>query len=66
MVVDTSEDLRNREELSLNQLLAGSRILVGAVSHEIRNVCGAIAMAHANLARTARAARTRISKPWAI
>jgi len=51
MVVDTSEDLRNREELSLNQLLAGSRILVGAVSHEIRNVCGAIAMAHANLSR---------------
>jgi signal transduction histidine kinase len=32
-------------------LLAGSRILVGAVSHEIRNVCGAIAMAHANLSR---------------
>jgi PAS domain S-box-containing protein len=52
MVVDTSEDLRSREELSLNQLLSGSRILVGAVSHEIRNVCGAIAMAHANLART--------------
>jgi PAS domain S-box-containing protein len=52
MVVDTSEDLRNREELSLNQLLAGSRILVGAVSHEIRNVCGAIAMVHANLARS--------------
>jgi PAS domain S-box-containing protein len=53
MVVDTSEDLRSREELSLNQLLTGARILVGAVSHEIRNVCGAIAMAHANLARTA-------------
>jgi len=53
MVVDTSEDLRNREELSLHQLLAGSRLLVGAVSHEIRNVCGAIAMAHANLARSA-------------
>jgi PAS domain S-box-containing protein len=52
MVVDTSEDLRSREELILNQLLAGSRILVGAVSHEIRNVCGAIAMAHANLARS--------------
>ena len=29
MVMDGSEDLRNREELSLNQLLAGSRILVG-------------------------------------
>jgi signal transduction histidine kinase len=53
MVVDGSEDLRNREELSLHQLLAGSRILVGAVSHEIRNVCGAIAMAHANLAKSA-------------
>src|SRR5665213_3385967 len=53
MVVDGSEDLRNREELSLHQLLAGSRILVGAVSHEIRNVCGAIAMAHANLSRSA-------------
>ncbi|MDP9054656.1 MAG: PAS domain-containing protein [Acidobacteriota bacterium] len=53
MVVDGSEDLRSREELSLHQLLSGSRILVGAVSHEIRNVCGAIAMAHANLARSA-------------
>jgi signal transduction histidine kinase len=53
MVVDVSEDLRTREELSLNQLLTGSRILVGAVSHEIRNVCGAIAMAHANLSRSA-------------
>jgi two-component system sensor kinase FixL len=51
MVVDTSEDLRNREEGSLNQLLTGSRILVAAVSHEIRNICGAIAMAHANLGR---------------
>jgi two-component system sensor kinase FixL len=53
MVVDGSEDLRNREELSLHQLLAGSRILVGAVSHEIRNVCGAIAMAHSNLSKSA-------------
>lgn len=51
MVVDTSEDLRNREEFSLHQLLAGSRILVGAVSHEIRNICGAIGLVHANLAR---------------
>lgn len=51
MVVDGTEDLRNREEISLHQLLAGSRILVGAVSHEIRNVCGAIAMAHTNLSK---------------
>jgi len=53
MVIDGTEDLRNREELSLHQLLAGSRILVGAVSHEIRNVCGAIAMAHTNLSKQA-------------
>jgi two-component system sensor kinase FixL len=52
MVVDVSDELRTREESSLHQLLTGSRILVGAVSHEIRNVCGAIAMAHANLARS--------------
>ena len=52
MVVDSSEDLRTREEFNLQQLMAGSRILVGAVSHEIRNVCGAIAVVHQNLARS--------------
>jgi signal transduction histidine kinase len=52
MVVDASEDLRDREEASLEQLLAGSRILVGAVSHEIRNVCGAIGVVHENLTRS--------------
>jgi two-component system sensor kinase FixL len=52
MVVDASDELRTREEASLHQLLAGSRILVGAVSHEVRNVCGAIAVVHANLARS--------------
>ena len=52
MVVDASEDLRDREEAGLHQLLTGSRILVGAVSHEIRNICGAIALVHENLARS--------------
>ena len=51
MVVDTSEHLREREEASLQQLLAGSRVLVAAVSHEIRNVCGAIGVMHENLLR---------------
>ncbi|RRA47762.1 ATP-binding protein [Acidipila sp. EB88] len=50
-VADTSEDLRDREESSLHQLLTGSRILVGAVSHEVRNVCAAIAVVHENLRR---------------
>jgi signal transduction histidine kinase len=52
MVVDISEDLRTHEESSLHQLLAGSRILVSAVSHEIRNVCAAIAVVHQNLRRS--------------
>ncbi len=52
MILDSSEDLRTREEASLHQMMAGSRIAVGAVSHEIRNVCGAIAVVHQNLART--------------
>jgi two-component system, LuxR family, sensor kinase FixL len=52
MVVDISEDLRTHEESSLHQLLAGSRILVGAVSHEIRNVCAAISVVHQNLSRS--------------
>jgi PAS domain S-box-containing protein len=52
LVVDASEELREREELSLEQLMAGSRILVGAVSHEIRNVCGAIAVIYENLVRS--------------
>src|SRR5271170_4663451 len=59
MVVDTSEDLRNREEFSLHQLLAASRILVGAVSHEVRNVCGAIAVVHENLARNSALANNK-------
>ena len=51
LVVDASEEMRDREESSLQQLMAGSRILVGAVSHEVRNVCGAIGVIYENLAR---------------
>ena len=51
LVVDASEELREREESNLEQLLAGSRILVGAVSHEVRNVCGAISVIYENLVR---------------
>ena len=52
MILDASEELRTREEASLHQVLTGSRIAVGAVSHEIRNVCGAIAVVHQNLSRS--------------
>ncbi len=51
MIVDSSEDFRDREEEGLHQLLSGSRIVAAAISHEVRNVCGAIAMVHQNLVR---------------
>ncbi len=50
MVLDASEEFRTQEVSGLHQLLAGSRIVIGAVSHEIRNVSGAIAAVHQNLA----------------
>jgi two-component system sensor kinase FixL len=52
MVLDASEEFRTQEVLGLHQLLAGSRIAIGAVSHEIRNVSGAIAAVHQNLAHS--------------
>jgi len=52
VVFDSSDDLRDREEFSMRQLAAGSRILVSAVCHEIRNICGAIAAVHAKLVRS--------------
>ncbi|HEY0264010.1 MAG TPA: ATP-binding protein [Granulicella sp.] len=52
LVVDASEHLREREESGFQQLLTGSRILVAAVSHEVRNVCGAIGVVYENLSRS--------------
>jgi len=51
MLVDGSEDLRDKEESSLHHLMVASRLAVGAVSHEIRNVCGAISVVYENLSR---------------
>ena len=49
IIVDLSEDLRSREDLSLDHLLKNTRILMSAVSHEIRNLCGAALAVHRNL-----------------
>ncbi len=38
MVLDASEEFRTHEVSGLHQLLAGSRIAIGAISDEIRNV----------------------------
>jgi PAS domain S-box-containing protein len=56
LVVDMSAELLEREETNLEQLLAGSRVLVSAVSHEVRNLCGAMAIVHENLTRRERLA----------
>jgi PAS domain S-box-containing protein len=49
IVVDLSEELRDREELSLNRFLTNARILVGGVCHEIRNLCSAVSVVQKNL-----------------
>jgi PAS domain S-box-containing protein len=51
IVVDLSEDLISREDLSLDYLLKNARILMSAVSHEIRNLAGAALVFHQNLTR---------------
>src|SRR5260370_27771710 len=53
---DASEQLRDREELGLRQLLMNSRIIAGAVSHEIRNMAAAAAVLHANIGHSSAAA----------
>lgn len=49
IVVDTSEDLRDRERDNFQHLLDYNRLLAGAVSHEIRNLCSAILVVCSNL-----------------
>lgn len=51
MLVDSSEDFRNKEESSLHHLMVASRLAVGAISHEIRNGCSAISVVYKNLSR---------------
>jgi PAS domain S-box-containing protein len=46
---DVTEQVRDREESGLRQLLASSRIVAGAVSHEIRNLAAAASVLYGNL-----------------
>ena len=50
VVWDASESLRDREGSGFDSMMATSRVLVGAISHEIRNLASAAASAHARLA----------------
>lgn len=51
IIVDLSEDLRDREDLSLDHLLKNTAILMGAIAHEIRNLAGAVLVVYKNLSR---------------
>jgi signal transduction histidine kinase len=50
VVWDASENLRDREGAGLDSMMATSRILIGAVSHEIRNLAAAANSAYTELA----------------
>jgi two-component system, LuxR family, sensor kinase FixL len=50
VVWDASENLRDREGAGLDSMMATSRVLIGAVSHEIRNLAAAALTAHEGLA----------------
>ncbi|HVW84145.1 MAG TPA: PAS domain-containing sensor histidine kinase [Bryobacteraceae bacterium] len=49
IIVDSSEEMRDREEENLQQLLRANQIAAAALSHEVRNLCGAISVVAANL-----------------
>ena len=52
VVWDASENLRDREGAGLDSMMATSRVLIGAISHEVRNLASAAATAYARLAET--------------
>jgi len=51
VVWDASENLRDREGAGLDSMMATSRVLVGAIAHEIRNLASVATTAYASLAR---------------
>src|SRR4051812_28262072 len=51
ILVDSSEEVRERERESLRYMLDSSRLLARAVSHEIRNMCSAIRVMTLNLSK---------------
>lgn len=49
IVVDASEEMRDREQQNVRNLSTSSRLVVAAVLHEIRNLCSAISVVYSNL-----------------
>jgi PAS domain S-box-containing protein len=51
ILVDTSEEVRDRDHEMFRHLMDSHRLLAGAVAHEIRNLCSAIRVVTSNLRR---------------
>jgi two-component system, LuxR family, sensor kinase FixL len=49
IVVDSSEEMRDREEQNLRLLVRHNRIAAAAMSHDVRNLCGAVSLLCTNL-----------------
>jgi PAS domain S-box-containing protein len=59
VIWDASESLRDREGAGLDTMLATSRVLVGAISHEIRNLAAAAASSYGALGALPGAAESK-------
>jgi len=44
IIVDSSDEMRDREQQNLRHLQKSNRLTAAAVSHELRNLCGAISL----------------------
>jgi len=44
IIVDSSDEMRDREQQNLRYLQKSNRLTAAAVSHELRNLCGAISL----------------------
>jgi PAS domain S-box-containing protein len=49
IIVDSSEEMRDREEENLREITRANRLAVAAMSHEVRNLSGAISVVSNNL-----------------
>jgi signal transduction histidine kinase len=49
IVVDSSEEMREREEHNVRQLMKYNRIAAAGLSHEVRNLCGSISLVSSSL-----------------
>ncbi len=66
MILDSSEDLRSREEASLHQMLAGSRIAVGR-SRMKSAMCAAPSRSCIRTSRALnRSATAKTLRPWEV